>query len=366
MLFLCHHYLFAFRAGEPRRVALALAGQAAYQATKGKSRRARTVALLRLAGEIAQRVSDPYARAMQLTSGGYAALLQGQWKKCWKQIKRAERILRGKCVGVSFELGAGYQYRFLALQHLGQWKRCALEIPPLLREARERGDRFTTTFLLLYSVTIHLAADEPVLARQALAEAMTQWPWQGFHLQHYHALLVEAETALYAGEEEQGWQLIHGRWTELQRSQLLRIQNIRLIMLNLRARCALAVASRRGGRTSGNPSVPPLLRMARRDARAIELERMPWSDPGAKLIRAALASLGGQTGCAIRLLEQAEGEFRAADMELHGAVARRLRGRLRGGDQGLELERAADEILEAQGIRNPGRVANMFAPGFAG
>jgi hypothetical protein len=53
-------------------------------------------------------------------------------------------------------------------------------------------------------------------------------------------------------------------------------------------------------------------------------------------------------------------------MELHGAVARRLRGRLRGGDQGLELERAADAILEAQGIRNPGRVANMFAPGFAG
>ena len=51
-------------------------------------------------------------------------------------------------------------------------------------------------------------------------------------------------------------------------------------------------------------------------------------------------------------------------MEANVAAARRGLGQLIGGGRGRELIAAADAWLTGQGVRNPARMAAVFAPGF--
>jgi hypothetical protein len=136
-----------------------------------------------------------------------------------------------------------------------------------------------------------------------------------------------------------------------------------LMVVHQRARVALAVA-----RTAADGGVfrlrARLLRSAGRDARRIERRGMAWASPLARLIRAGMASLGGEKAEALALLAAAEDGFIAADMAGHAAAARRRRGELLGGDSGRELVEAADGWMREQGVKNPARFAIMAAPGF--
>jgi hypothetical protein len=357
--FLARHNLLALRAGEPYHVALAQATEAAYLATSGGKAEARAESMLQVAAALVERVGRPYARAVLALMGGVVAMLTGQWRKAGTLTERAADIFRRECTGVAWELSATYHFRFTALQYLGDWNRCATELWPLLREAREHGDLFTATNLLIHSATLHLAADDLGAARLALVDAIKQWPCQGFYLQHYHALTIEAQTALYAGDAVGAWKLVGERWAALRRSYLLRVQYIRMTLLHLRARCAVAAAASSDGRPREQ-----LLNSAERDGRALEREAAPWAGALAQVVRAAAAANRQRLPQALDLLEIAVRGLEAADMLLHAAAARRCRGQLLGGEQGRELVRAADAFMATQGISNPVRLTAMLAPGF--
>jgi hypothetical protein len=52
-------------------------------------------------------------------------------------------------------------------------------------------------------------------------------------------------------------------------------------------------------------------------------------------------------------------------MGFYGAVARRRRGALIGGDHGRELVRQADDWMTAQGIVNTSRMTRLIMPGLS-
>jgi hypothetical protein len=52
-------------------------------------------------------------------------------------------------------------------------------------------------------------------------------------------------------------------------------------------------------------------------------------------------------------------------LKLNGIAAKRVRGRLMGGDEGRALVRAADEMMLGEGLREPERIATLFMTGFA-
>lgn len=68
---------------------------------------------------------------------------------------------------------------------------------------------------------------------------------------------------------------------------------------------------------------------------------MPWSNGLALLAAGRLAQVRGDADRALALLDQAATELAEADMELHATVARRQRGVLLGGDEGVAAVRAA-------------------------
>jgi hypothetical protein len=185
---------------------------------------------------------------------------------------------------------------------------------------------------------------------------MARWTQTGFHLQHYSGLMARSQCDLYRKDASTAYERITRAWPELQASLLLRVQALRLEAIHLRARCELAASLARAGDAQ-------LLASAERAASRIERERMPWSDPLAWLLRAAVAAARGQRPESLELLSRAAGAFEAADMALYAAAARRRKGELLGESGRAEVE-ASDAWMLAHGVKAPSRMTGLLAPGF--
>jgi len=345
--------LLALRAGEPYRVARALALEAAQNATTGLPARDRTSRLLEQAGALARSSGQPYGLGMVTLAEGVSAYLEGRWLDALNACDRAEVEFRDRCTGVAWELDTAHAYSLWALSHLGHWAELSRRFPVLLNEARERGDLYAAMNLSTYILSIvRLAADDPEAARDETRRVTGQWSRQGYHVQHNDQVWASVQIDLYRGDGPSALRQISAHWPTLTRSLLMRVQFIRVAMLGLHARCALASGDR--------ASLPS----AARDASRIEREHVPWGDPQAHMIRAALASLGGRRDEALTHLRSAGSLFRACDMLLCASVAELRLGQLLGGTDGRVLIDRAEAWLTSQSVRRPDRVADLFAPGF--
>src|SRR5262249_27147804 len=167
-------------------------------------------------------------------------------------------IFRDSCTGALWERGTAHRFALWPLMFMGDVVEINRRLPRLLKEACERDDLYEETNLSLAIRTfVRLAADEPQRARDELAQVMKKWSQQGFHVQHMNRLFDETQIDLYAGEAERAWHRLTDAWPDLERSHLLHVQQVRILMLDLRARCALAQT---GGQNSAS-----WLRLADRD-----------------------------------------------------------------------------------------------------
>ena len=107
-----------------------------------------------------------------------------------------------------------------------------------------------------------------------------------------------------------------------------------------------------------------LLRGIEADLDGLRGEQTPWATPFVELVHAGLLVVYRQRERAIHSLRAAEQGFRAVDMALYGAAARRRCGQLLGGDAGEQLIASADQAMAEQGVRRPERMARVLAPGF--
>jgi serine/threonine protein kinase len=347
--------LQSLRAGEPYRIARALAMEAAHNATVGHRVRRRTARLLSHADELARRTGHPYAIGMVRFARGVSAYLEGRWRAALDGCDEAEAIFRDRCTGVAWELDTTHAFALWALTHLGEVAEMCRRFPRLLQEARERGDLYALMNLSTYNLSVvRLAADEPEPARDQMRRMMEQWSREGYHVQHNDQLWGAVNIELYRGDGAAARALIERHWPALARSLLLRVQFVRVSMTSLRARAALAA-----GATSRDPA--PLLRCAGRDARRLARERVPWAVAHARLIEGLLEARGDPDAAA-KSLAHAAACYDDADMALCAAATRRRLGVLIGGSSGRSLVEAADAWMTGQGIRNPARLAAMYAP----
>jgi eukaryotic-like serine/threonine-protein kinase len=106
----------------------------------------------------------------------------------------------------------------------------------------------------------------------------------------------------------------------------------------------------------------PLLNAAERDARRLDRERMAWSKALSHPIRAGVAAARGDTSRAATLFAEAVRQLEAVDMNLYAAASRRRLGEIVGGDEGQAEVGRADSLINQQGILNPVRMTDVFAP----
>jgi hypothetical protein len=193
--------LLALEAGEPRRLALALAWEAVLTATAGTGAAPRSEQLLQVARGLLEHDGDPHARAMMSLSAGWVAFLHARFPEALALCDDAEPIFREQCTGVWWELTMTRTMIAWALAHSGHAAELAARIGSWEPEARARGDHFMVTNLLAFPMPIErmFAGDLPA-AVEHLREALALWPYRGFHIQHVSVLFTQAQLWLYRGD----------------------------------------------------------------------------------------------------------------------------------------------------------------------
>src|SRR5262249_5214731 len=88
--FQARHLLLALDAGEPFRVARALAMEVAQRAVPGRRVETKVMQLLRVADSVAQRQGDPYPSALTTLSSAVFAWLNGRWKRSLEHADAAQ------------------------------------------------------------------------------------------------------------------------------------------------------------------------------------------------------------------------------------------------------------------------------------
>jgi hypothetical protein len=361
--FQTRHLRLALQAGEPYRIARALAWEASASAVRGSRSHRRTERLLKAGWALAERTENPHALGMLALAAGTSANFRGRFSEAIEMCERAELVLRERCKGAVWELDTALLYRMHSLYWLGSWKEISERLPTLMREAQDRRDLYLATFLgTRSSYPVYLAADRPDEALEEQQRSIALWSHRGFQVQHWWHWLAQCEIDLYAGREHSAWRRVRQRWPEVSRSALRFCQPVVIESLYFRSRAALARVAGRENPPEGRDA-RKFLRRAERDARRIEREGTPWGDALARLVRAGIAASAGNPESAAALADSADQELRSLEMNLHAAAARRRRGELLGGDEGQALVEASDAWMAEQGIKDPGRITAMLAPG---
>ncbi len=361
MVFATRHLLLALEAGEPYRIAWALGLEAGYSSTGGTRSRQRTARLLEAAVGLAERVGRPHTLGFTRLAVGLAAYLEGRGSEACEHYEAAERILRERCTGVTWELDTLMFYRYRLLVFLGRLREVLDAMPDVMKDCAERGDQYAETCLRSVVMWfVRLAADQPQKALAEIRWARENWSQEGFHLQHYTQLLGWTETALYCGRPRVAWEAMEVGWRPLVRSQLLRIELARVESFHLRCRAALAFAV---ASPAGSPQAKAALAVVRKTLVRLASEQHPWAGPWGLLVRAGLATVEERERRAVDVLDEAARGFDDQDMALYAAVCRWCRGHLLGAEEGRPLIAAAQQWMTGQGIRCVPRMVRMLAPG---
>ncbi len=353
------HLLLALRAGEPYRVARALAMEGAYVSFGGNRSRERTERLIKGARALAERVNQPYALGLSTLTAGIATWMDGQWRNARVICERAEEILRERCTGVVWEILMAQLFHLASLFFLGEVAELSRRLPMLVKEAKARGNLLRATYLRIgfWSHVAWLAADDPEMARQELERGLKEWT--RFDYLQIWARGTRRDIALYSGEGLLGADPVDESWRPFARA-LDRFSQVGLIRgLDSRARRRLGLAALSPDREERET----LLWGAEDHARTMLGEKTRWGDALAHLIQAGAAATRGESKRTLTLLASAEAGFAAADMALYVAVARRRHGEWLGGGVGNGLVDAADTWMSGQAIKNPERMTAMLAPG---
>jgi serine/threonine protein kinase len=346
--FQARHMLLALDAGEPYRIARALAMEAGLASTAGRSAAARAQRLADAAAELAERIGHPYALAMAKIAAGVVAFELGRWREARIATELAEKLFRERCVGVEWEKTTAQLFRMSALFFLGELADLQVTLPALIQAADARGDLYTSVNLRIRQLNVaRLAADDPAGARASADEAMRMWNPAAYLSQHYYHLVGMVSADLYEGRGTEAIARLRAGWRDVERSLFLRVQFIRIEATHLRGRAALMAAV--------GPDAALLRRAVLDDANRLDKEQMRWASALGNLLRAGLAAKEGDRAGADALLGLAIDELEALDMHLYAQAARRARGETA----------AVDAWMRRQNMRNPERMAQLLVPGFS-
>jgi tetratricopeptide (TPR) repeat protein len=352
--FEARHLLYALDAGEALHLVHAIGAELVFASLSSGPHKRGTERLLQTAERLVARIDEPVARAALAHMRGTRAAVCGRWRESWRELDKAERLLRDCCTGVTIELNLLKFWLCVPLLFLGELDELRRRTTHWLREAAARGEAGSEIlFRTGFAVHHQLADGDSDDARRLATRAAKLRPEIEAGSEYTFAPLFYGETIidLYTDERRAAWERVRANWGRLKRTRLLGQQYIRMMFWDLRGRAALSAAA---VSTAGERRA--LVRQAKRAARRIERERVDWAMPLAGLLRAGLAVLDGDRGLAARRLEAAAEAFAAADMAMHAAVAWRRRRELTGNGDG------GGAWFDAQRIRDPDRYTRMLLP----
>jgi hypothetical protein len=340
----------ALDAGEPIRIALALAQELCYAAAAGSRNAAAAAAVATSLRAVALRVGYPHVIGLAEVAIGIAAFRGGRWRDARELLEGGLATLRDHGAGVRWEIDVAETYWLATLYYLGDWHELTRMTQALLREAIDRADIAAQQGLRTGAPSLAwLFADKADEAR-ALLDAAEQTLAPGVHLPAVRALVSAASIDLYRGDAASARRRLDDAWPQLERAGMLRLQWLRVDLVMLRARVALA---------DDDAPLGDRLRLAQTSADELAKEGVAWATALAHLLRAAAATTDD---VALDELLAADDALLATGMMGWLQVARLRRGRLEGGPGGVARAEAACDMLVDLGAVAPERVAGLLLP----
>jgi serine/threonine protein kinase/tetratricopeptide (TPR) repeat protein len=346
----------ALRSGNRTHIILAAAAEASSMTSRGGPAGKRETTLFALARRLTEETRDVEGLALFQVTYGICLYLRGEWRKAGEMLDEVtSRLLAMRRWQANANVFACY-----ALIYRGQLNEVKKRAAHLIADAERRGDLYTSVNLRAsHPIATWLASDDVEGARKHLRESMGQWSKTRYLVQHWQAMLWEAETDLYAGDGLRAWDRLQRDVAALQKSRLLYVQLLAVLTHFIRGRAAIASLDV----LSGAPRARRL-EEARGSHRKLEAVAMPWASALASMLAACIAKAEGREPAAVEdLLARAAELTQAADMPLHAEAARHQRGVLRGGDAGKALLEDAEKAMTGLGVRVPAKYAGALMPG---
>src|SRR5262249_15490864 len=158
------------------------------------------------------------------------------WRNALGPLEESIHIFQEQCGDVMWELSSARAYYLSALYFLGEVAELGRRLPPLLKDAEERGNRFVLANHGSFTKPlVQLAADEPDSARRDLDTLLAEWsehapPARQLYSMtpHYYNLGTRTHIDLYEGQADSAWQRQVREWPHLVRSLALRPQIFRV------------------------------------------------------------------------------------------------------------------------------------------
>ena len=337
--FHARHLTMALGAGEPERAFQALATEAIVRGARGPRKRRAATRALREARSVATTLGDPYRSGTVALVEGAVSMLAGEFRGALAPLAHAEQIFREQCRGVTWEHDTAQNLRLLALVQAGSVRELAELLAAYVRDAEQRGDVYAhATARARAAPFVLLARGAPDRAELEVRQAIHAWSPEGFQVVHFFGLLARTDIALYRGDAEGAHGALRADEVALRRSGMLRIQMLRILYWDARARAAVAMR----------------MRCEAGVARArLCSEATPWSDGLADLVLGQIEELWGSPARGRNCLQRARVAFEKAGMKLHAAVTR-----------GSKDERDGFAGWDER-IQDPRAMARVLAPGLA-
>lgn len=351
------HLTLALDAGEPARVARAMAIEAGYQAIGAKRTEAKTRKFTAMAKEISTQIKHRPSYGIAQMSDCLCEYQLGNWRLALKAGEAAIVTFETECAGMYFEIATTRRWVLDCLFNLGELSEVEARTSTWLRDAERRGDAHLETELRtgLPSI-VGLMRDQPGDTREQARRCIALWPMARFLLQHYTATLAEAHTYLYEGDGETAHTLVVAMWKPLRRSFLMNIQALETEAWYLRARAAVAAHLS----ASGSPATN-YLKDADSCAKKLAKLKVPGGAALSLAVRAMTAEARGETDTALE-------HYRAASAALHQAelhlIARAIELRLamlESPEGGPAVDQAAD-WFRRHNVASPLALASVFVP----
>jgi tetratricopeptide (TPR) repeat protein len=341
-------------AGEPVRVALALAQEVCYAAAGGSRNRGAVEAVGARLKALAMRLGHPEVIGFADVAIGIAGHMGGRWREARGYLESGLSRLRDEGANVRWEVDLGETFWLATLFYLGEWRELVRMTQLLLRDAIDRGDIVAQQSLRSGRCNMAwLLAGKPEQARTELAIAERSLeetsPDGAFFLPHVACLVAAANIDLYIADPAAALRRLDEARPKIDRLGAARLQLPRIELATLRARALLA----RGGDDH---------REVRAIADDLAKEGAAWAAGLGHLIRASSYAFSRQLDAARVELLAAEEQLVANGMMGLLQIARLRRGRIEGGAIGVARAAAARDFLKDLGAIDPDRVARHLMP----
>lgn len=97
-------------------------------------------------------------------------------------------------------------------RELGRIGELRKRLPGLIDDARLLHDLYAEVTFRLYESLWDIARGDVQRARDGAQDVLERWSAEGFHMQHFYALRIQALCDVYEGSAAAGWERLRDTW----------------------------------------------------------------------------------------------------------------------------------------------------------